>query len=137
GPLEVYAQTKFTDAELGSEGVQIAEVAIAPNASLLGRTIGQGDIRRRYGILVLALRRRQQVLHERFVEVPLQIGDVLLVQGTPDAIADVSRSPDFLVVNRLSGARRHPAKAPLALGIMALTILTAATGLLHISVAGL
>ncbi len=137
GPLAIYAQRKFTDEKLTGEGVHLAEVAIAPNARILGRSIDQGDIRRRYGVLVLALRRRQEILHERFISIPLEVGDVLLVQGTSEALTELNRSPDFLVVNRLSGARRHFRKAPLALGIMALAIGTAATGLLHISVAGL
>lgn len=136
-PLAIYARRKFTDEKLSGEGVQLAEVAIAPNARILGRSIDQGDIRRRWGVLALALRRRQQVLHERFIEVPLEVGDVLLVQGTPDALAELNRSLDFLIVNRLSGARRHLRKAPLALGIMAVAIGSAATGLLHISVAGM
>jgi di/tricarboxylate transporter len=137
GPLAIYARRKFTDEKLAGEGVRLAEVAVAPNARILGRSIDQGDIRRRYGVLVLALRRRQEILHERFTSVPLEVGDVLLVQGTSEALSELNRSPDFLVVNRLSGARRHPGKAAYALAIMALAIGTAATGLLHISVAGM
>jgi di/tricarboxylate transporter len=137
GPLQIYAARKFTDENLTGEGVQLAEVAVAPNARILGSSINQGQIRRLYGVLVLALRRRGRTLQERFTSLPLEVGDVLLVQGTPDALREVARSPDFLVVNRLEHAVRDPKRAPAALAIMAVSIGLAATGLLHISVAAM
>jgi di/tricarboxylate transporter len=137
GPLQIYASRKFTDENLTGEGVQLAEVAIAPNARILGSSINQGQIRRLYGVLVLALRRRGRTLQERFTLLPLEVGDVLLVQGTPDALQEVAKSSDFLVVNRLEQAVREPRKAPLALLIMTVSVALAATGLLHITTAAM
>lgn len=136
-PLKIYADRKFSEQTLTDENVQLAEVAIAPNAAILGRSIEQGYIRRQYGILVLALRRRGETLKERFISVPLEIGDVLLVQGSPETLDDLAKSKDFLVVNRLEHATRKSKKATFALAIMALSILAAATGQLHISTAGM
>ena len=39
GMLELYATTKFTDEHLSGTDVRLVEVAIAPNASVLGRSI--------------------------------------------------------------------------------------------------
>lgn len=137
GPLKIYAETKFDDDSLTGEDVQLAEVAVAPNSMLLGRSINQGHLRNRFNILVLALRRRGHILQEQFTSVPLAVGDVLLVQGSSEAIGEMARDPDFLIANRLEHEERNSRQAPLALGIMALTIGSAATGILHISVAGL
>jgi di/tricarboxylate transporter len=137
GPLQIYAAHKFTDENLTGEGAQLAEVAIAPSARILGNSINQGQIRRLYGVLVLALRRRGRTLQERFTSLPLEVGDVLLVQGTPEALEEVAKSSDFLVANRLDHAVRDPKKAPVALVIMAVSVGLAATGLLHISVAAM
>jgi di/tricarboxylate transporter len=137
GPLQIYAARKFTDENLTGEGAQLAEVAIAPNARILGNSINQGQIRRLYGVLVLALRRRGRTLQERFTSLPLEVGDVLLVQGNPEALEEVAKSSDFLVANRLEHAVRAPKKAPTALAIMAVSVGLAATGLLHISVAAM
>ncbi len=134
-PVKIYADRKFSDQTLTDESVQLAEVAIAPVASILGQSIDQGYVRRRFNVLVLALRRRGETLHERFISVPLEIGDVLLVQGTPDTLDDLARSHDFLVVNRLDASTRRSSKAPIAIGIMALSIIVAATGYMHISFA--
>ena len=136
-PLKIYADRKFSDKVLTDENVQLAEVAIAPNAKILGQSIEQGYIRRHYGVLALALRRRGETLKERFISVPLEVGDVLLVQGSPDTLDELARSHDFLVVNRLEHATRKSKKAPFAMAIMAIAIFLAATGVLHISTAGM
>jgi di/tricarboxylate transporter len=133
GPLRLYAQTKFDEAALTGEGVQLVEVAVAPGSALLGRSVNQGHLRRRFNVLVLALRRHGRPLREKFTSVPLAVGDVLLVQGVPEAIDEMARSPDFLVVNRLEHATRDTRRAPMALTIMGMTVLAAAAGWLHIS----
>jgi di/tricarboxylate transporter len=136
-PLDIYAETKLTAEDLTNEDTHLAEAAIAPGSRLIGTTIERGWIRRRYGVLVLALRRRGQTLRDRFISIPLEVGDVLLVQGPEQALAEMAGSRDFLMVNRLESKRRFPRKAPLALASMGLAVGTAATGLLHISVAGM
>jgi di/tricarboxylate transporter len=135
--LNLYADTKFDSDLLSGDDVQLAEIAVAPNSFLLRRTINQGHLRRRHNVLVLALRRRGRMVHDRFTSIPLAVGDVLLVQGSPEAISEMARSSDFLVANRLEKATRETRKAPLVLAIMGIAITSAATGLLHISVAAL
>jgi di/tricarboxylate transporter len=135
--LHLYAETKFDAESLAGDDVQLAEVAVAPNSFLLRKSINQGHLRRRYNVLVLALRRRGRTVHDQFTSIPLAVGDVLLVQGTAESIGEMARSSDFLVANRLEHAQRDTRKAPLVLTIMTVAIGLAATGTLHISVAGL
>jgi uncharacterized protein with PhoU and TrkA domain len=131
--LHLYAETKFDGESLAGDDVQLAEVAVAPNSFLLRKSINQGLLRRRHNVLVLALRRRGRTVHEKFTSIPLAVGDVLLVQGAPEAISEMARSPDFLVANRLEHATRETRKAPLVLVIMGIAVTCAAMGLLHIS----
>jgi len=137
GALEIYAERKFSEEDLTGPGVELAEAVVAPRSQLLDRAIKETDIRRRLGVLALGLRRKQRTVRDDFVSVPLEVGDVLLLQGTPKAISELARSGDFVVVQRMEHAARERSKAPMALGIMGIVVLTAATGLLHISVAGL
>ena len=62
---------------------------------LAGRTIGETGLRSRYGVSVLAVRRRtREGLERRFVPEPndrLEPGDVLIVLGTGDAIASLEK----------------------------------------------
>ena len=135
--LDIYAETKLTDEDLTNDDVRLGEAAIAPGSRLIGTTIDRGWIRSRYNVMVLAHRRRGQTLRDRFISIPLEVGDVLLVRGPERALSDMASSRDFLMVNRLESNRRNPEKAPLALGCMAVAIGVAATGLLHVSVAGM
>jgi len=135
--LALFAERKFHEEDLTGSGVELAEAVIAPGSRLVGQRIKGADIRRRFGVLVLGLRRRQRTVQEDFVSVALEVGDVLLVQGTPKAVGELARSAEFLVVQRMDHAPRHRSRAPLALGIMFLSVMTAATGVLHISVAAL
>lgn len=136
-PLDIYAETKVTAEQLTSDAVQLAEAAVAPGSRLVGTTISQGWLRARYDVIVLAHRRRGQTSRDRFISIPLEIGDVLLVQGSDDAMKAMASSRDFLMVSRLETNRVNPKKAPWALASMAVAILAASTGLLHISVAGM
>ncbi len=136
-PLDIYAETKLTAEDLTNDDVHLGEAAIAPGSRLVGTTIDRGWIRSRYNVMILAHRRRGQTLRDRFISVPLEVGDVLLVRGTEKALGDMASSRDFLMVSRLESKRRSPAKAPYALASMAVAIVAAATGLLHISVAGM
>lgn len=136
-PLDIYAETKLTAEALTDEEIHLGEAVVAPGSRLVGTTIERGWIRRRYGVLVLALRRRGQTRRERFISIPLEVGDILLVQGAESSLVEMARSRDFLMVNRIEGKRRFRRKAPYALASMGVAISLASTGVLHISVAGM
>jgi len=115
----------------------IGEVALSPGSRALGSTIGEADFTGRYGVSVLGLRRNGRQEDERINQLRLETGDVLLVRGSAEALAELGHNPDFLVVNRLSSEARDHSRRWIAIAIMALTMLAAATGLMHISVAAL
>lgn len=135
--LSLYAERKFTQTDLTGDGVELAEVVVAPNSRLRGRAIREIDFRRRYAVLVLALKRRGRIFRADTASEPLESGDVLLVQGAQEAMQRLAANSEFLVVSRLEHEPRQLRKAPVALAIMALVIGAAATNLLHISVAGM
>jgi di/tricarboxylate transporter len=59
----------------------VAEVMLAPESKLIGKILGELEFRARYGISVLAIRRRGQPLTANFDHQPLDFGDTLLVSG--------------------------------------------------------
>jgi di/tricarboxylate transporter len=69
------------------EEVIIQELVVMPNALLVGRSAQAIELRTRHGINLLALSRQGQRSIRRLRSTPLQAGDVLLVQGSPEAIA--------------------------------------------------
>jgi len=115
---------------------QIAEVAITPTSRLLGLRIGEARLLSRYGLRLLALHRFNREDQTRSTGVDntvLRSGDVLLVQSSSRQLVTLKDGGDFLV---LDGSVNLPktSKAPLALGIMAGVILSAAFGILPIAI---
>lgn len=124
-------------AEREGDAELIGEVALSPGSRALGVSIAEADFPARYGVAVLGLRRNGRQEDERIGQLRLETGDVLLVRGPAAALAELGHNPDFLVVNRLEGGARDHRRRWISLAIMGATVLAAASGQLHISVAAL
>ncbi len=124
------------DHPLQAADQQLAEIIIVQGAPLVNRSLNSFRFADRYQLVTLALHkagRRIQAIKEDIGDVRLQIGDILLVQGPREQIASVRREGDLLVLDATADVPSTD-KAPMALGIMALVILSAAFGLLPIAV---
>jgi len=124
---------------LKSEGQVIAEVAITPASSLVGRAIREAGLRRHYGLRLLAFNRYKEHQQSRtpgLEDIELQVGDVLLVQSTQENLDALKIAADFLV---LDGGVRLPStrKAPLALVIMIAVVALAAFRVMPIEASAL
>jgi di/tricarboxylate transporter len=118
-------------------GGRFVQAVVAPNAELVGRTIGEIDFRRRYGAIVLSLWRRQGWLDQEIAQTRLRAGDVLVLQGEDEALARVGADASFLMMVPFHGEQRLRRKAPLAGAIMLATIALAAFNVLSIEIASL
>ena len=67
--------------------VVIQELVVMPNALLIGRSATAIDLRTRYGINLLAISRQGRRSIRRLRSIPIQAGDVLLMQGAPEALS--------------------------------------------------
>jgi di/tricarboxylate transporter len=127
------------DTPLQAEGQQLAEVVITRGSPLHRRSLTAVRFSSSYGLLPLALHSARasgsQVAGD-LNSVRLRAGDVLLVQGTRDAIDTLKASGNMLVLDGTTDLP-HTQKANRALGVMAFVILAAATGLLPISISAL
>ena len=124
---------------LKAEGQQLAEVVITRGSPLHLRSLAAARFTSSYGLLPLAVHRARapssQVTGDLNL-IRLRAGDVLLVQGTREAIAQLKDSGSMLVLDGTTDLpQTHHAKR--ALTIMGLVVLAAATGLMPISVAAL
>jgi di/tricarboxylate transporter len=124
-------------AEDDDVGGRFVQAVVAPNAELVGRTIGEIDFRRRYGAIVLSLWRRQGWLDQEIAQTRLRAGDVLVLQGDDEALARVGADASFLMMVPFHGEQRLRRKAPLAGAIMLVTIALAAFNVLSIEIASL
>jgi len=123
---------------LATEGQQLAEVVITRGSPLHHRTLSTAQFSVRYSLTPLALHRSrpgQDVVGD-LDSTRLRAGDVLLVQGSRDSIAELRASGSMLVLDGTTDLP-HTDRANVALGIMLSVVALAATGLLPISVASI
>jgi di/tricarboxylate transporter len=127
------------DTPLKAEGQQLAEVVVTRGSPLHLRSLVAARFASSYGLLPLALHRARapssQVTGDLNL-IRLRAGDVLLVQGTREAIAQLKDSGTMLVLDGTTDLP-HTHRAKRALFVMGLVILAAATGTLPISVSAL
>ncbi len=126
------------DVPLASEGQQLAEVVVTRGSPLHHRSLDSAHFTTRYRLLPMAIHRARMDddLSANLGAVRLRAGDVLLVQGAKEAVQELRESGSMLVLDATMDLP-HTARAPLALGIMAVVVLLAATSLMPISVAAL
>lgn len=95
---EVHEKDGIEPGALESAEVRVVEVMVAPRSGLFGKSLREVDFREKYGVTVLALWREGRPVRTRLVDLPVQLGDALLVQGHRDRIRVLGRDPDFLVL---------------------------------------
>lgn len=118
-----------------SEGPRLAELAVLPTSPLAGRSATDLHLRRRWGINLLAVSRRGERNLRRLRNLPLRVGDVLLLQGIPDTLGDFASQ--FNLVPLAERTLRLPSaqSAATAVAIMAIAIILVTFGLLSAAVA--
>jgi di/tricarboxylate transporter len=123
----------------GAADRRLAELAIGGDSTLVGKSVREARIGDRFGVAVLGtyraadthLFRAQLAAAER-----LEVGDVLLVQGTAAALVELERSEGTMVLRDVLELPRT-AKAPVALAITAAVVVLAAFKLVPIAIAAL
>ena len=113
----------------------IAEAMVTPTSRLIGLTLNQIRFRDRTGCIVLGIERRARMLRTRLTDIALEAGDVLLIQGKPDRIASLRSRSDVLLIEWSRQDLPTSHLATRAAVIFLLSLATAATGVLPISVA--
>ena len=73
---------------LRSDEIDLTELAVLPNSPLDGRSATDILLRTRYGINLLAVSRQGRSPAGRLRDLKLRTGDVLLMQGAPEALGD-------------------------------------------------
>lgn len=115
--------------------IVIQELVVAPNAALAYRSATDIDLRTRYGINLLAISRHGQRTLKRLRSTPIQPGDVLLMQGSPEALSGFASQFGCLPLATRDIRVPKKGQALTASLIMSVTVLAAALGLLPVAVA--
>ncbi|MBU1189324.1 MAG: SLC13 family permease [Gammaproteobacteria bacterium] len=100
----------------------ITEVVIPPGSSVIGKTIADSRMRTRFGINVLAINRRGDIINEELRNQELQVGDCLVSHSSWKNLAKLNQDRDFLVASDLPKEEARPQKVMYALGFFLLSL---------------
>jgi len=100
----------------------ISEVVIPPGSKLIGHSIGEAHLRKRYGISVLAVNRRGEIITEGLRELEMETGDCLVSHSTWRDLSAVQREKDFIVATDIPKEEQRPQKVKPALLFFAISI---------------
>ncbi|MCZ7659923.1 MAG: SLC13 family permease [Xanthobacteraceae bacterium] len=142
-PEESSRQSDGSDAAKGGETrsaersgeIALMELAVLPNSTLVGRSASGIRLRTRFGVNLLAISREGRRTISRLRTAPIFAGDVLLMQGAPEAISEFAAQ--FGCVPLAERTLRLPDKrqALTAGAIMAAAVGGAAFGLVPAAIA--
>ncbi|MCH2095022.1 MAG: SLC13 family permease [Rhodobacteraceae bacterium] len=104
------------------------EALIAPGCKLVGRSLGNLRLRRRYGVYPLAVHRRNQNIGRQLDDLVVRVGDTLLLEGSPDDIQRLAADMDMVDVSKPSARGYRRSHAPIALVALAGIVILAALG---------
>jgi di/tricarboxylate transporter len=116
--LQASKELKTVD-KLSSVRTTTVEVLITPGARMVGRTLGNLRLRRRYGVYPLAVHRRNQNIGSQLDNLTVRVGDTLLLEGDPADIQRLAADMDLVDVSQPSERAYRRAKAPIAIAAMA------------------
>ncbi len=114
------------------EGV-VFEGAVAPNSEIIGQSISELNFRQRFRVIVLAIHRGGENVRDKLETLPLQMGDILLLMGTEQAVNALRQGNDIILFDRppLPSLSRHK-RIPLVLGTIAAVVAAETAGLVPI-----
>ena len=136
GALKLDYSSKGKDTSpLSDEDMSLSEVVVPDGARIEGRTAMSLRLQYRHGVTLLGVSRQGKQFRERVRHLQIEEGDVLLLYGSSDMLAEISYWLGTLPLagRSLDLIQRH--KAWLAVGLFAAAIAAASFGLLYLPVA--
>lgn len=133
--LELNAEEEIDDRFLISDEIQVIEGIVGQDSRLIGRSAADMRLRHRFGVNVLAVARHSQAGKPKLANIRFKPGDVLLLQGDKEILADVFRRFGCFPLAQRSMRIGGEKKIFLPLGIFATAIGLSAFGILSVPVA--
>ena len=135
GAGDVELDSAIDKISLETDDVGLAEAALAPRSSLVGRTLKEVKFRDRYGLQILAVWRDGRPIHSGLADLSFRLGDALLVQGPWPRIQNLSLDADLVLFSRAERQPRRFHKAPFALAGLLVMVAMVVSGFQPIHVA--
>ena len=94
---------------------ETVEVLITPNCRMVGRSLGELRLRRRYGVYPLAVHRQNQNIGMQLDSLVVRVGDTLLLEGAAEDIQRLAQDMNMVDVSKPSARAFRRGHAPVAI----------------------
>ncbi|GGD11463.1 membrane protein [Pyruvatibacter mobilis] len=115
--------------------LMLAETIVAPGSRMIGRNIEQAGFRMETDCIVLGVQRRSRMIRTQMSDIRLEAGDVLLIVGNRQSVRGLRTSRDLLLLEWSATEIPHLSNARTAQIILGGTVVSAALGIVPISIA--
>jgi len=119
--LQANPEVRLVD-QLSSVRTTTVEVLISPGCKMIGRSLGQLRLRRRYGVYPLAVHRRNQNIGRQLDDLVVQVGDTLLLEGAMEDIRRLATDMDMIEIGAPSERAYRRGHAPIVIGVLAAVV---------------
>ena len=103
-----YGLRKMKDVKIDFYDLGLTEIVVMPTSNFAGLRIGEANLRKRFGINVLGVKRGEEYITDNLIAAKLHVGDMLLVQGE----REFARDNKSLGVFHLDGIAPAPRGVP-------------------------
>ena len=121
-----YGLRKMKDVKIDFYDLGLTEIVVMPTSNFAGLRIGDANLRKRFGINVLGVKRREEYITDNLIAAKLHVGDMLLVQGEWTNLAHLTSDTSNWVVldqpEKTADKVLLDYKAPVAAAIMLLMV---------------
>ena len=121
-----YGLRKMKDVKIDFYDLGLTEIVVMPTSNFVGLRIGDANLRKRFGINVLGVKRGDEYITDNLIAAKLHVGDMLLVQGEWTNLAHLATDTSNWVVidqpEKTADKVLLDYKAPVAAAIMLLMI---------------
>ncbi|CAI9398408.1 hypothetical protein ANOBCDAF_00032 [Pleomorphomonas sp. T1.2MG-36] len=121
-------------AATGSGERIVVEAVVAPGRLSHGTLLSSLSLGRRFGVRVMGAHRNRHVPGPDLSNVRLRPADKLLIEGTTEALDELSHQSELVSVTRSTARAFRPTKAPLALLALGLVVVLAAFDVMDIGI---
>jgi di/tricarboxylate transporter len=134
--LTTLPEVKLDDEQLVVGG-QLVEAWVAPGSRMIGRSLKELNFHRRHGAYALAINRVKSTLRRRVADIPLQLGDALLLLIPPERVSGLEQTGDVFIFSEHEVPLRKGRLWWLPLVVLPLVMMAAAVGWLDIAAGAL
>ncbi|HIP23300.1 MAG TPA: SLC13 family permease, partial [Rhodobacteraceae bacterium] len=123
--------------QIRQEKTTTVEALISPGCRMIGKRLGSLRLRRRYGVYVLAVHRRNQNLGSALDEIVVRVGDTLLLEGAAEDIRRLAADMELVDVAHPEARPYRRGHAPMVIGALVAVVGLAAFSIAPIFAAAL